>query len=67
MKFIDINLQKWSPKSNQDFENDPPCSKMAALFSSQVINDQPLTKRGFFLFSKEKKPREEVVLLGDGY
>ena len=38
---------------------------MADPFSSQVINDQPLTKRGFSRFSKEKNPREEVVLLGD--
>ena len=49
-------LWKWSP------------SKLADPFSSQVINDQPLTKRGFFPFYKKKKnPREEVVLLEDGY
>ena len=40
---------------------------MADPFSSQVINDQPLTKRGFFPFSNKKNPREEVLLLGDGY
>ena len=41
---------------------------MADPFSSQVINDQLLTKRGFFPLSKKKKnPGEEVVLLGDGY
>ena len=40
---------------------------MADPFSSQVINDQLLTKRGFFPLSKKKNAREEVVLLGDGY